>query len=220
MTPKEFVQLIPNVLLYIVPGFLVLKITEEYLPKKKLSQYESILWSILYSFIVTIEFNFCCWLLARMCKCSSNFDGGNISISDTSKLVIYFLLAIATGFVITKVSASFVGQKITKLFNPNMVPGEDVWFESLRTQKGTWATIYLNNGLIYTGMLSKFTADPDDNNKLILLKQYRLMQRTDSTDNNKKTGEAFSRVIEDKTSDASARVLLRFEDITAIEMVD
>lgn len=220
MTPKEFVQLIPDVLLYIVPGFLVLKITEEYLPKKKLSQYESILWSILYSFIVTIEFNILCWLMACICKCSTTFDSGNISISNTSKLVIYFFLAIATGFLITKAAVSFVGKKITKLFNPNMAPGEDVWFESLRAQKGTWATIYLNNGLIYTGMLSKFTADPDDNNKLILLKQYRLMQRTDPTDKNKKTGEAFSRVIEDKTSDVSARVLLRFEDISAIEMVD
>ena len=220
MTPKEFLQLIPDVLLYIVPGFLVLKITEKYLPKKKLSQYESILWSILYSFIVKIEFVFLCSGLACICKCSTDSNNVSISFSDTAKLVIYLLLAITTGFVFTKASGSSIGKKITKLFNPNMAPGEDIWFESLRTQKGTWATIYLNNGLIYTGMLSRFTADPDDNNKLILLKQYRLMQRTDPTVKSKKAGETFSRVIEDKTSDASARVLLRFEDISAIEMVD
>lgn len=220
MTPEEYVQLIPDILLYIVPGFLVLKITEEYLPKKKLSQYESILWSILYSFVVTIEFGFLCWLLNCICKCSTNTGSSSISFFDNTKLVIYFFLAIVTGFFVTKASNSCAGRKITKLFNPNMAPGEDVWFESLRAQKGTWATIYLNNGMIYTGMLSKFTTDPDDNNKLILLKQYRLMQRTDPKDKNRKEGEEFSRIIEDKTTDESARVLLRFEDITAIEMVD
>ena len=64
-----------------------------------------------------------------------------------------------------------------------------------------------------------FTADPEEN-KLILLEQYRLMQRTPPIDGNTSTSEAFCRVIEDKTKDDTAKVLLRFEDITTIEMVD
>lgn len=219
MTPNDFVQVIPDVLLYIVPGFLTLKIIEKYSPRKKHLQYESILWSVLYSFVVKIEFAFICWFCGPVCQCIFDANGWSFVLTDDTKLLVYFLLSIATGFLFLKASNSHVGRIITLKFNPNMVPGANIWFESLRTQKGAWATIYLNNGLIYTGMLTMFTADPEEN-KLILLEQYRLMQRTPPIDGNTSTSEAFCRVIEDKTKDDTAKVLLRFEDITAIEMVD
>ena len=216
MALEELLKLIPEVLLYIIPGFLILKIIEVYTPTKKHEQYETILWSIVYSFIVGIEYSF----LGGIIKSAFASATWSISISESKKLFLYFALAVLTGYLLVKLPKSCVGSWITKAFNANLNSAEDVWFDALHTKKGVWATVYLKNGLVYTGILSKFTADADEKDKLVLLKSYRLTKRNESADNVNNAIVNYFLVVSDYSTDSSARVLLRYEDIIAIEMHD
>jgi hypothetical protein len=218
LSPEEFVEMIPDVLIYIVPGFIVLKIIEVFTPKKKLSQMETILWSLFYSFIILLASAVVIWIYNKICL-FANVRGIEIKQGDNVYIAISLGLSLIIGFIITKVSNSRIGEIITKAFNRNMSTGEDVWFKSLQTQKGAWATVYLKDGLIYTGIVSEYTAKPDDETKLLLLRQFRLMVRNETKRTLRKNTK-FCTVIDDKTEDESARVLLRYDDIVAIELVD
>lgn len=217
MTPEEFVALIPEVLLYIVPGFIVLKIIEAFTPRKKLAQLETVLWSLFYSFLITLATAVVLWSYRRICLCIK-IEGIEIKKGDNIYLAISLGLSLLSGFIITKFSNSVVGEFFTKIFNRNLSTGEDVWFKSLQAKEGAWATVYLKNGLIYTGIVSKYTANPDDEKKLILLKNFRLMVRKKAPYTARKK-QAFCTVIDDKTNEESARVLLKYDDIIAIELV-
>lgn len=218
MTPEEFVVIIPKVLIYIVPGFIVLKIIETFTPKKKQAQMETILWSLFYSFIIVLASAVAIWVYEKICL-FANIKSLEIKNGDNVYIAISLVLSLIIGFIITKVSNSCIGEKITAAFNYNMSPGEDIWFKSLQTKKGAWATVYLKNGLIYTGIISEYTANPDDETKLLLLRQFRLMVRNETKRTLRKNTK-FCTVIDDKTKDESARVLLRYDDIIAIELVD
>lgn len=68
--------------------------------------------------------------------------------------------------------------------------------------------------------MSKFTADADEKDKLVLLKSYRLTKRNESADSVNNAIVNYFLVVNDYSTDSSARVLLRYEDIIAIEMHD
>lgn len=217
MTPEEFVALIPEVLLYIVPGFIVLKIVESFTPRKKLAQFEMVLWSLFYSFLITLATAVVLWIYRRICLCVK-LEILEIKKGDNVYLAISLGLSLLVGFIITKFSNSVIGEFFTKLFNRNLSTGEDVWFKSLQVKEGAWATVYLKNGFIYTGIVSKYTANPDDEKKLILLKNFRLMVRKKAPNTVRKK-QTFCTIIDDKTDNESARVLLKYDDIIAIELV-
>jgi hypothetical protein len=113
-----------------------------------------------------------------------------------------------------------------------MAPDEDVWFAALRSNEVAWVRVYLKNGYIYTGALTKFTSNPNDTNRLIELSNFSLMLRTHYPENNEPQESFFSKwlgkkdkakdfceVIDTYTTDNKARVLLKYEDIVSIEFV-
>ena len=56
MNVAELLRYVPDILLLLIPGYIVLKIREDYGWEKKLGNMETVLLSILYSFIVGIIF--------------------------------------------------------------------------------------------------------------------------------------------------------------------
>lgn len=223
MTPVEFIELISELLLYVVPGFVVLKLIEAFTPRKKVGQMETVLWSVFYSFIITIVYQFSGWVINWIighCFLCSDGSSIKINIGNNLKVAIYLFLSGIVSYLIVKFSRSAIGDKIAKKYNPNMALGEDVWFKSLKTEQGAWATVYLKNGMIYTGTLSKFTADADNDAKLILLERFRLMARVQDAPQSQMKDNQFCFVVDDKTDNTTSRVLLKYEDIIAIELVD
>ena len=85
----------------------------------------------------------------------------------------------------------------------------------MKNKNGAWVTVYLENGLIYTGMLINYTADPSDADKEILLSNYRLAVRNEKAPN---TPADFCTVIETHTDDPNAKVYLNHKVITAIQI--
>lgn len=56
MTIADYLKAIPEILLYIAPGFVSIKIEEAFLPRKTHNRLDTVLFSILYSFIVGIVY--------------------------------------------------------------------------------------------------------------------------------------------------------------------
>ena len=245
MSIDELISAIPQILLFIVPGFLILKMIELFTPKKKVEQHETILWSLLYSFVVQIIYAGCrvafMWF-HNHCGCtqSANEVAGQGKIQeqlanyDMSAVTIayHLLIAIVFAFIYIKVFNSQTGEKITRFFNKNIVPGEDVWFNTLKTENGAWVRIYLNNGLVYFGMLDEYTSNPDESTKLISLTNFAIMLGPISDEansaitnvvkkltKNEKSDEFFTTVRDYEKND-SARVLLKYDDIVSIELFE
>ena len=210
MSLNEIIKIVPDLLLLIIPGYVTLKIKEKYKLEKKIDNFDAVLHSILYSFIIGIVFSIIIWL------CHDIFGILNTtSISDTIKQVSYLLLSVVFGFILVKLPKSKVGICIEKCFNKSLVPGANVWSKALDNPNGAWATVYLKNGLIYIGMLINYTSDPNDGVKEILLSNYRLSVRNESFSGNPND---FCCLITDNSSNNDAKVLLNSGDILSIEI--
>lgn len=208
MDLKDLITIIPELLLYYIPGYISLRIKEKYCPEKRRDEYNSTAQSIIYSFIIGIVFYFIELITTEVFK-SSFF----ILLDQRFHQLIHLLLAVLLGFFLVRFSSSRIGTFVLKRFNKTLDPSPSVWIKALKNEEGAWATVYLRNGLIYIGKMKYYTTDPDDQ-KLILLYSYRLCVR----DKEESTPERFCQEIKDTTTDSNSKVLLNYEDIISIEI--
>lgn len=219
MTVEEFIAIIPSVLLYVVPGFVVFKMVEMFAPKRKQSQFETILWSIFWSFVVSIIASLLFWIFEKIWQCDLPEVNANTAGDNGILLVIYLVLAICIGAALAILSNSKAGDRMLKKINPNMGVGEDFWFTVLKSDRGIWAKAYLKNGLLYIGVLRKFTSDPHED-KMILLTQTKLVALNKDYDINHSDELRFFKTVEDHGENEKAKVLLRLEEIVSLELID
>ena len=207
MNLNEIIKSIPDLLLLIVPGYVTLQIREKYRLERKVDNFDAVLYSVLYSFIIGIAFS------VIMCLLSIFGLSNSTPTPDTIKQISYLLLAVCFGFILVKLPKSAVGVKIEKCFNKSLTPGANVWSKALDNPDGAWATVYLKNGLIYVGMLINYTSDPNDGNKEILLSNYQLSVRNEAF-----TGKPddFCCLITDNSQNNEAKVLLNSGDNSEI----
>lgn len=84
----------------------------------------------------------------------------------------------------------------------------------MKNKNGAWVTVYLENGLIYTGKLIYYTNYPNEKKEL-LLSNYRLSVRNNF---NVEKKEKFCFDIDDYTEDDNAKVFLSWDIIISIEI--
>lgn len=234
MTQQEFIDLIPEVLLYIVPGFFILMILEAYTQRKKKSPMETILWSIFFSFLVEVALHLVLNIWSKLNTPVADLQNGNInavkplSLSPTVSIALSVILSGILGFVLVKFTGSKLGRWIVKKLNFNLQPGGDFWFETLKSQTGVWAMVYMKNGMVYRGQVSTFTADPNDSVKMLVLTN--ICSQIPKTPEEMRTpnpppapGQAAPtpsryRIVRDDTSKDHVKVLLKSEDIWSIEL--
>lgn len=210
MDLDKMVEIIPKLLLLIVPGFVSLRIKEKYSLEKKLDRFDSTLYSILYSFIIGILYSVLKSILSSIFKVNFLF------YHDVVKQASYLILSVGFGYYLVKRSNSTLWYKITKCFNKNLSSEPSVWVKAMQNTNGTWATVYLKNGMIYTGKLFYYSTDPDDEEKAVLLHNYRLEVRKNQPVHNK---EDFSCIIKDYTyGETNTKVYLDKDDIIAVEI--
>lgn len=220
MTPNELVAIIPEVLLYIVPGFIVLKIVEHFTPRKQQPQLETILWSLFYSFLVSLAVG--CFRQSPAAPYAAQLNSFLGILSKNADVCAYVIMSILLGLVIVKVIHSPLGDKIAWLFNKNMDSGDDLWFEVLKANKNVSATVYLKNNMFYIGWLANFTSDPNDNNKMIVLTDYRAFIRADFVDGTASDNpiQWHCRELTGEHEGHNDRILIKLEDILTIELCD
>lgn len=211
MNFKELLVVVPELLLLVVPGYISIKLKEKYRLEKKSEKLDITLQSILISFIIGIIYSVLETLLKPIIPNSFQF------LESTSvKQAGYLLLGVIFGLFFIKLPKTKIGVFTLKVFNRNLSPEPSVWLKAMENNNGAWATIYLENGLIYTGMLINYTSDSNEEKKEVLLSNYRLSVRNQST---AKGPENFCTVIEDYTDNANAKVFLSQNVIVAIEII-
>lgn len=208
MDVDKIILLIPQLLLLFIPGYIALIIKTKYLPQKKLDNFDAILYSILYSFIVGIVFE-----LLRYIK--------NLAIPGTvllgegyKKQLVFLLLGLALGCFLTKAPKWKIGASFSNLLNKHLDVNTDVWEKAMRhPDDGAWATVYLKNGMIYEGVLKHFTDDPNNERKELILYDYKLGVRKEGKITN---SDQFCIPIE--VGQKKDLVYIQREDIIAIQV--
>lgn len=210
MDIKDLLEVVPELLLMFIPGYISIKISDKYGLKRKKEHFDIIVYSILYSFIIGIIYSIIIFPLEHFCVLISTF------LEETTvKQTVYLILAVVLGFILVKVPPTRLGGFIRGCFNKNVSPEANVWTKAMKNMKGAWATVYLENGLIYTGKLIYYTVDPEDEEKELLLSNYRLSVRNSAE---VRKNDDFCLDIDDKTGDDNAKVFLSQDVITAIEI--
>lgn len=210
MNIKDLLEIIPELLLLFIPGYISIKILEKYGLERKKEHFDIIVFSILYSFIIGIIYSIIIFSIEHFCVTISTFLERT-----TVKQTVYLVLAVILGFGLVKCPATSFGGWIRDRFNKNISPEASVWIKAMKNTKGTWVTVYLENGLIYTGKLIYYTIDPDDEGKELLLSNYRLSIRNSAE---VRKSDEFCFDIEDRTEDDKAKVFLSRNVITSIEI--
>ena len=210
MDIKDLLEIIPELLLRFIPGYISIKILEKYGLERKKEHFDIIIYSILYSFIIGIIYSIIIFSLEHFCVTISAFLERT-----TVKQTVYLVLSVVLGFVLVKVPPTWLGKFIRGCFNKNISPEPNVWVKAMQNTEGAWATVYLENGLIYTGKLIYYTIDPDDERKELLLSNYRLSVRNNA---DVEKSDEFCLDIVDNTEDDKAKVFLSRDVITSIEI--
>ena len=217
MALENIIQAIPDVLLYIVPGFLTEKIVETFTPTRQRSEYETTLWSLLYSFLVKISVDIfqACFKIAIEIfhpNCTAEIYFSNF---ESWRIAVYIVVAIIVGMLIVRVTKSKAGTNIAQLFNSNFCPTESVWLRLMEECDGRWATVITKDGFKYIGVIKNYTLDPDDSTKEIALISYKyFIKKTPDSD----IYDFSDTPVIDYTTKIDAKVLLKYEDILSIHL--
>ena len=210
MDIKDLLEIVPELLLLFVPGYISIKILEKYGLERKKEHFDIIVYSILYSFIIGIIYAIIIFFLEHSCVTISTFLERT-----TVKQTVYLVLAVVLGFILVKVPPTPLGGFIRGCFNKNVSPEPSVWIKAMKNTKGAWVTVYLENGLIYRGKLIYYTIDPDEERKELLLSNYCLSVRNNA---GVEKSDEFCFLIDDNTEDDKAKVFLSWDVITSIEI--
>ncbi|MDR2903262.1 MAG: hypothetical protein LBU77_01965, partial [Clostridiales bacterium] len=112
MDLNNLVTIIPELFLYIIPGYVVVRIKKTYCAEHALSNFDAILQSIVYSFIIMM-------LLSALPYDRQNLD-------ELQKSLYALILAVIFSFVLVKMDNSTVGTLICRVFNKRFNPFNDV----------------------------------------------------------------------------------------------
>ena len=202
---------IPSLFLLLIPGYVTVEIVHRYGPTHRRSKLDTFLYSILYSFVISTI----CSIIARgIGHFSPKLE--NCLINDNVwRTGLYLFGGVVLGLVILKITPTKLGENILHIFNKNLSTQTSVWTVAMKNSNGAWATVYMNNGTIYTGQLKYYADDLDEVNKDILLTNYRMAIQTGCTNDPKN----FCKVIEDRTNNDESKVYLQLSNIISIEII-
>lgn len=210
MDLKDVIGIIPDLLLFIIPGYITIRVHEKYDLQKRIDDFDTILYSILYSFVIGILFSIISKAVCRLFpSCTFFFEESVV------KQILYLLLALMMSLLLIKLPKTRAGELVRGIFNKNLAPYSSVWIKAMQNDAGVWATVYLKNGLIYSGKLINYTSDPNESIRELLLTNYRLALQNNGPIT---SAEDFCCEIEDHTHDSTSKVLLDRSDILAIEI--
>lgn len=203
---NEIIANISQVLMYIIPGYVTLRIREEYGLKRQHKEYGRVLSCVLYSFLIQLIYEF----ITQICRKAVLLEQLIVTINtnETFRVFIYIVISIILGiFLIHFPNTCFCKWIVKKFLNKNVTPTPSVWIDAMVAPNGAWAIVYLSNGLIYRGQLLKYSSDLDID-KDILLYNYSLLKA--------KHGEF--QVVYDFSTQNKYRVYLSYRDIVSIEI--
>jgi len=152
-------------IVYVIPGFLSIEIFRAAHPAKQKSEFAQIGWSILFGIFIVI-----------IIKWSDRNILNNQLFSDQSGIpgIRYSFALLFGGFFLGLVRICFHNLRyyLSRRFKylEKIAPDpQSIWAKINYKTNKNWAVVYLNDGSIYLGYISKYTFDPDKDNQDFLL---------------------------------------------------
>ena len=202
---------IPCLFLLLIPGYITVEIVHRYGPTHRRSKFDTVLYSILYSFVISILYSIFAHIIGLFSQKSENF-----LLNDTTlRTAVYLILGVALGFAVLKVTPTKFGNRVLHVFNKNLSTKVSARTEAMKNSNGAWVTVYMKNGIIYTGQLIYYADDLDEKDKDIMLTNYRMAIQTGRTDDPKN----FCKVIVDNADNPESKVYLQLNNIISTEIV-
>lgn len=209
----NLITIIPEIMLLFVPGYVVLRIEELYRNKKRHDNYDTTVYSLLYSAIIGVIYAFIKWIVSKF-----PIVWNTIPKNDALKTIIYLALAVLLANFLVRFPNWKLGKWIGKQYNENLVPYETVWIKALDNHKtGAWACVYLKNGMMYLGELANYSTNPNLDTREIMLTNCTMGIVKDIKD--VECAEDFLLPIRGENEKVN-RVLLNAENIIAIEIIN
>ena len=200
---------IPELLLYVIPGYVMLRIIERFSLAKRKDSFNTLLYSVLYSFIINIIVS----TLVLILRCIiTGYNSLSPNVSELIYQSMCIVFSVVISLIIIKTSSTSIGKKVFHYFNPNLEQYPNVWVKALLSEKGAWAKVYLDDETVYFGELTNYTSDPNDDRQELLLEAYKKYERSNIK------GTVIERSVEDYEDKRNHIVLLERSHITAIEV--
>lgn len=108
MNIASIISIVPQILLLIIPGFLALRIEEHFYPKKKHNDFDTTLYSVFYSTIISVIFQLTKFIISTLFP---NF-WMEVPKNIVFKQIIYWSMAVNSFFCLDQASK----ERIRKVF--------------------------------------------------------------------------------------------------------
>ncbi|MCD2345801.1 hypothetical protein [Clostridium guangxiense] len=181
MSNKEIVELIkfiPNIFIYIVPGYSFFKVSSFILSKELINDKEAIIKYVLMSYVIVNIVKLFIW----------------VDINSPIFIIVTLLMSILFAFIYSKGIRCDKFDRFLQKLSIKKTYTIDVWDDIERINKeynGYWITIYIDNEKVYyQGILKKCQEQQKEKDYYIFLKKYRMCTYNletveDFTDNDK-----------------------------------
>ncbi|EOU1585868.1 hypothetical protein ACSXDI_13865 [Clostridium perfringens] len=199
MNVKDLIEIIPNLFLYFIPGYIAITIKNYYKSQKKSNDNHIIIMSLVISFIIKSLSDGFLYLFNCIFKL-------NIILTKFNEPIVLISCSIIFGVAWYKYYGSFIDKFIRQKLESNIESEPNVWNYAMKSVNGSWVTVHLYNvNKVYQGKLIAYTIDPDEKNREVLLCSYARY--------NLETGDLIESFNDDKKC-----VLINCNDLVDIEI--
>ena len=162
--PSNLNELIPLVS-FLLPGFITIILFFYQVSEKRKPELETIIFSVLCSIILGFFTNLIFLLINAITNLRLNLKNDGYGFT---------VVSITFGIIFSVILARFFKSKFfgfinKKLFGITTYPFGRLWNKFLDLPPNTVLKIFLNNEIVYVGILKRFSIDPDDDKQEIEL---------------------------------------------------
>lgn len=206
---ESLIEILPNIFIYIVPGYIILRIISYRFSRNTIKDDYLLLKSIVVSYILIVIVDF---LVQILCVIVNIFIDKpnleiNLNIETLMGKIIIILLSIVSGFIWCKFITSDVSYKFLEKLGINKSLNTNIFDDISDMDRGTWLFVYLQNErIIYFGALQRYEEREDVENYFLVLSNY-------------KSFEYNGIEMEDQSRNPLRWVMINTKDISRIEII-
>lgn len=163
---QALINLLPNIFIYIVPGFIFIEVYDYAFNSKKKELKNYILDYIMASFILN-SFSLTILGIINFYR-QTSYDLMNYYIQS-----IICTISLVSAYIIARIMKSQMWTKTMVTLSINRNNSSNIFSDLIDYEYGTWVRVYLNNEkIIYDGALIKFHCKDSYNESFIVLEEY------------------------------------------------
>lgn len=170
MNLDKIIDIIPQILTYIMPGYISIYIYTQEKHEKEQQNNHIILMSMVISFILITVLDSLVILINLFLK-------ADIQLNSTIRILLLLVLSLIYTWLWFKYTGSIIENYIKKIAGNNSINRPTVWNYAMECSNGAWARVYLReDNIAYVGKLINYTNNPNDKCKEILLQSFSSIQ--------------------------------------------